>query len=95
MGAKLLIFMSLIRVVCSKIKAAPGRAVLNRRITPSFSRGERTFYNPFPAALRFESKMGITRKNFLDYANKGLTKLSKRSIILKLTSIKCACSSVG
>ena len=87
MGAKLLIFMSLIRVVCSKIKAAPGRAVLNRRITPSFSRGERTFYNPFPAALRFGSKMGITRKNFLDYANKGLTKLSKRSIILKLTSI--------
>ncbi len=62
---------------------------------PSFSRGERTFYNPFPAALRFGSKMGIARKNFLDYANKGLTKLSKRSIILKLTSIKCACSSVG
>ena len=94
MGAKLLIFMSLIRVVCSKIKAAPGR-LSNRRITPSFSRGERTFYNPSPSALRFGSKMGITRKNFLDYANKGLTKLSKRSIILKLTSIKCACSTVG
>ena len=95
MGAKLLIFMSLIRVVRSKIKADPGRLSKIAGLPPFFSRGERTFYNPFPAALRFGSKMGITRKNFLDYANKGLTKLSKRSIILKLTSIKCACSSVG